>query len=1062
MFNFVFFVRLLAIWGTILVVFTTFSVYQDIKQNKLLNYTDTYSSSSVDIKSEYKSSGILKYVFKFLAHDDYLGTMTFKYFRLRENQGQVIFRIKEISQKDWYAENRYDFSYFVNDDIYQFGFPEIKNSKGKQFIVEFEIVSQTLMKDQRSLDLKTAPILTVKYVFPRDTYYKSVGKLSTIVLNRSISVLTEMDYVKVFISSFLIAMFFLIALSRQENETGPKIIIRQKVLQKNVQILSNWTNKINPFIVPGVVLIILSLGFVSGNYVLAERMSVQLWATLFGSVVFYILQVTIFNRLSNLIKHINTISANTLSILDDLMNKKLLLLMGTLFVIVSGMSATYYLGGDDSRLFYLYPQEFLDNYISKIVSDTGVSQLTNLIPPTSLSAFTIIMIGLRNILYQFNLQALLNSANLVGGFFAFYYLLNYLLKPTDKYERVICVLASFMYVFSIFNFYTLLNSRLIAEYLISLFPLSLYLGIKAIREGKFYLFILATLIWSAFSFLSVTLPLSGAVLITSIPLLIFATWKHKIRIIAYLVGAGLLFAVLNLHWFMFIPYTNFSKNIPGSYTPSLTSVEFRKQNEIGIRTVSDINNSFFPLLNSYHRKIQINFNWPHLPIYLSWYSKILILGYLLIAVVIIAGIRIEKNKQRKGIYVALVINFVLAVYFFTVNIGPWGVDVFLWLSNHIPGFVIFRNMFDKFAYAMAFQWAFLISVSLIVIVKSIKKTMFKEYLLFAIFLIAIINAKPFLLREFVNLPYWTSKYSHDGITAFNSDYLDLLKFVKNQDGVGRYLSLPLLTGNSVIVEGEKQKDHYYAGVSPLLLLTGKNDMSGLMSFGEHSNKVFKWLTKKDYDSFGQLLQQYNVKYIILSNSTSEDLQPSFMFSDGLFYLQTKSFYQSIIGQKVRDFGSRYSLFEINSKYLSEKIYITDSPGSFVNQEANLSFKKLATHEYEIEVSDLRKQLSLVFLDPYLKEWQLLTPSGKELSTEYHHPVFGYANLWEINPQIIQIDFPKSDYQIMSDGSLKLKLKLYFQPYNYFWTVNIISASAYALGIAYVLLSIFIKFIKKQK
>lgn len=1053
MFKLKFLAKLLAIWTVILAIFFVFSVYQDIKKNKLMNYTNIYSSSSVDVKSEYKSSTTIKYIFKFISKDDYLGIMTFKYFRLRENKGQVIFRIKESSQKSWYAENRYDFSYFDSDDTYQFGFPEIANSKNKLFISEFEITSPSLMQNQESLDLKAIPILTTKYVFPRDTYYKSFGKLLTIVINRSASVLIDMNHLKVLISSFIVAIFFLFALYRQETEAKPKIKIQEKVLQKNVQIIGNWTNKINPFFVPGVVLIILSLAFVSGNFLLAERMSVQLWITLFISVIFYIVQVAIVNRLTNLVKFLNTICKNTVSILDDLMARKILLLAGILTVIISGLSPTYYLGGDDSRLFYLYPQEFLNNFVSKIVSDTGVSQLTNLIPPTSLSAFTIVMIGLKKILPQFNLQALLNSANLVGGFFGFYIFLKYLLKPADKYQRVICVLASFMYVFSIFNFYTLLNSRLMAEYLISLFPLSLYLGIKAVREGKIYLIIAAVVIWSVFSFVSVTFPLSAAAAITCLPLFIFTTWNHKFRSILYLIVACFLFVVLNLHWFTFIPYTNFSKNLPGSNSPSLTSEEFRKQNEAGIRTVSEINSSFFPLLNSYHQKIQFNFNWPQLPIYSSWYSSTFILGYLLIAVIILAGYLIDKDKPRIGLYIAAVLNFVLAVYFFTINIGPWGISIFLWMSNHIPGFVIFRNMFDKFAYAMALQWAFVISTGLTIVIKSIKKDTIKGYLLFAVFLIVLINAKPFLLGEFKSLPYWTSKYSFDGIKSFNKDYKNLIEFVKNQKSLGRYLSLPLLTGNSVIIPDESQKNHYYAGVSPLLLLTGKNDMSGLISFAGQEKEVFEWLTKKEYDNFGKLLQQYNIRYVIVSNSTSDDLQKSFMFSDGLFFLQTKDFIESLVGKKIKDFGTRYSLFEINSKYLSEKVYITDSPRTFINQEAKLSYKKIKTHHYEIEISDIKKPLSLIFLDPYLKQWQLRTQSGKEMSADYHHLIFNYANLWEINPQIIKSDFSKSDYQTMPDGSLKLKLKLYFQPYNYFRIVNTISAVMYGISIFYVLISL---------
>lgn len=1048
-----FLIRLFVIWGVILGIFILFSLYQDLKENKLFNYSETYSSSEVEVDSEHKSATTLKYAFKLTAHDNYLGSISFNYYRLKDNPGQVVFRIKESSQSNWYAQNSYDFSFFNNEDNYQFGFPEIVDSKNKQFDLEFEIISPNLSQKLNYLDLNKAPVLMAKYVFPRNTYYKSPGKLAAILLNRSASVIIDMDYIKVNITSFAIALLSSLVIYRKKSGVNSQTGVQQKDLQKNLQVFGYWTSKINPFFVPAAVLVILSLAFISGNFLLAERMAVYLWITLLGSAIFYILQVTILNKLNKLVNFINLISINMLSTLDELMTKKILLLLGILLTFISGLSSTYYLGGDDSRLFYLYPQEFLNNYASKIVSDTGLSQLTNSIPPSSLSAFMVILVGLKKILPLFNLQALLNSANLMGGFFAFYYLTNYLLRSFGKHERVICILASFMYVFSIFNFYTLFNSRLMAEYLISLFPLSLHLGIKAVREAKFYLLAAAVLIWSAFNFISVTFPLSAAALITSLPLLIFLTWNHKVRLVAYLMAAGLLFVVLNLHWFAYIPYTNFSKTLPGSSAASITSAEFRKQNEAGIKAVTEINSSFFPLLNSYHQKIQLDFHWPQLPIYLSWYSKILISGYLLIAAIVMAGFVIERDKARTGLYITVVLGFALAIYFFTVNIGPWGISVFLWLSNHIPGFVIFRNMYDKFAYGLAFQWALVISVSLAVLIKSTRSQKTKSYLLFAIFLIGILNAKPFILGEFENLPYWTSQHSYDGIQGFNKDYRDMLEFIKNQNSAGRYLSLPLLSGNSVIVQDETRKDHYYAGVSPLLLLTGKNDMSGLISFADKSKDVFHWLEGRDYGTFGRLLQMYNVRYVIVSNSTPEDLQNTFMFSDGLFALQPKKFVESLIGDKIKDFGSRYSLYEINPKYRSEKIYITDSPATFADHGAKLSFKKLAAHSYDIEISDLKSQQSLVFLDPYLKKWQLITQSGKQIASNNHHLVFDYANMWEIDSRIIQSDFPASDYQLMPDGSLHLKLRLYFQPYDYFVIVNAISAGAYLIVIIFVLKSL---------
>ncbi len=1045
------------LWLLILASYLFFSVYNDIKVHKLLNYTDTYKSSEVEVSVTQQNPTSIKYLFKISSRDDFLGSISFKYFRLKDNPGQVIFRIKEDGASDWYAENRYDFSFFNNDDNYQFGFPEILRSRGKKYILEFEIVTPSLSSKPNFLDLKKIPILTTKYVFPRDTYYRSPSKMSFILYSRIKSVWVEMDKVKAIIYSLAIAIITSLVATHRETHSSQKMKEKSKILKKYRRGIDTLSSNLNFFYIPVGIFVILTIAMVSGNFLLAERMSMYLWIAFILSIVVYIFQVTILKKIEKINQTIRLISTNTISLLDDLITRKGLLVIGILFVLLTGFSKTYYLGGDDSRIFYLYPYEFLDNYSTKIVSDTGLSQLANIIPPSTLSPFIVFVLVLKKLLPFLNLQALLSSANIFGGIISFYYLFCYLLKPLNKHERVSILVCSFMYVFSIFNFYTLFNSRLIAEYLISLFPLSLLLVIRGINEQRLYLIVATVIIWSVFGFFTVTFPLSAAALLTILPLLIFIARKHILRTLLYLLGAAIFFFALNIHWLYFVPYTNFSKQLPGATVKSLTSEEFIVQNEEGIRTVTGINNSFFPLLNSYHKKIQLDFHWPQLPIYLSWYQKYLIVGFPLIGIVIAAGLLIHKDKTRSEIYAVLIICFVLALYFFTVQIGPWGTGIFIWSSNHIPVFVVFRNMYDKFAYSLAFQWAAVLSVSSIVFFKWMSSEKHRSYLLFAMIVITLLNAKPFIFNEFENLPYWTTQMSRDGIRGFHPDYLELIEFVKHNPGVGRYLSLPLLTGNSVVVRDSFAKDRYYAGVSPLLLLTDKNDLSGLLSFGNKAKDVFHWLEKKDYGSIGYLLEQYNVEFIIVTNNTPEDLQHSFMFSDGLFDLQTKAFVKELLGEKIRDFGTNYSLYKISPKYKSNKLYITDSPGSFENQGANLSFKKLASHDYDISISDLKTPLSLVFLDPYLDEWELMTVSGQKVGLDNHHLVFGYANLWEIDPSVIKSSLPETDYQIHPDGSMSLNIKLYFRPYDNFLVLNIVSISAYVLGIVYILKAVKFNF-----
>lgn len=82
----------------------------------------------------------------------------------RENEDIIHFRLKEKGSKNWYADKPYRTT-FGNNELYNFGFPLIENSKGKTYIVEIQSV-KGIPGNAISIS-REAPVIVSKYKFPK-------------------------------------------------------------------------------------------------------------------------------------------------------------------------------------------------------------------------------------------------------------------------------------------------------------------------------------------------------------------------------------------------------------------------------------------------------------------------------------------------------------------------------------------------------------------------------------------------------------------------------------------------------------------------------------------------------------------------------------------------------------------------------------------------------------------------------------------------------------------------------------------------------------------------------
>lgn len=714
----------------------------------------------------------------------------------------------------------------------------------------------------------------------------------------------------------------------------------------------------------------------------------------------------------------------------------------------------YFVGGDDSKLYYLFPWEYLIHFTSKIISDNQLGTLGYYFSQSYISTFTLLLVVLNKVFFSLNTQMIFFGLILSSSFFAFHSLLGLFYKDHSGVR----IVSSLVYALSNFSIYTIWQSQLFSIVLLAVFPWVLRLFLKGIMEKSYVYILISSIIFSLFGIVLFAVPWLAALVLASFPVLVCVFFRER----NFFFKSSFLFLslvfLLNFFWIFHFLYSPFSSDDGyggNDMISSTVSEEFKLSNQQNIYEVSKGNDLVYPFLNLFHKDIQADYGWETYAIFSSWNLKFYGLNIIFPAV-IFSGLLFLFRKNTKNIdrkvYIAALTSWLLILFLFTVKVGGWGVDMFTWMSNTIPGFVMFRNMFDKFGMAMAFSYAFVFASSLKILVDNTRNNYIKNGLFFFLVFVILLNAQPFIRGEFYKNPIWTTKNTYNVIKDFNRDFYDLVSYLKEMDTASRFLWVPLNKANYVQIRDQENDNHYYSGVSPLQFLSSKQDFNGKLSFPNGTgDKLLQLLQDVKYDKAARLLRNFNVGYVIVNNDISKDLQKSYLYGETLFDKQSGRFREVLLGDKIADFGARYSLYEINDQYKNEKIYLTKNLKVFPNDFSNVVYKKNASYEYEISVRGLSREKELVFLDPYHKQWELYWKKDRSaLITGSHDLVFEYANGWKLDADYIIDNFDESYYTRNSDGTIDIELLLYFRPQKYFYPGVIISATAFLISLSYLL------------
>lgn len=647
----------------------------------------------------------------------------------------------------------------------------------------------------------------------------------------------------------------------------------------------------------------------------------------------------------------------------------------------------YLIGGDDSGLYYLVPNEFFRHFSLTNIVENNFSGFDT---QDAYSRFSPLLFLLK--LFsgtQINVQGALMGLNAIAGFLSVYALTAINITPYGLSSSLIRVSIGLLYIYSPYLL-ILYDQRLFAYLVISAFPTTVYLLIHGIVKDRPSLIVFAAIFYSIVGGLLVNIPWFSASWLVFTPLLFVSAMPFPYRFFRYFVLFAILVGLMNCY-----AYSNILIQYFGKYTVTFVDV-YRNRSFISgslgaVKSVS----ALYPLLTSIYQELDVS------RIAFPSYATVLHAGIW----IIIGGAGLfvgcsRVSRHIRAFYLASIISVLLAVLLFQPNIGIWSREVFAWLIGNVPLFVMFRNMFGKFAHTVALQIPLALMFSYIVLRDRFKSVWLQLLILILVF--------PIVISYIQGYSHWfqRSQTHQERISGeFNEDFLQLASWLRQQRFTSSAIYFPLNQDPSrVYIEDKIQRGHYYIGTSPFFILSNLNVFTGLYDFPETyipgiRTEIPKIVKGREYEKLLSLYRLLDIKYIIWDKQHPENSIPwlkDWAFGDTAFFnALDEDFRKNIFGKKLSDFGNRYSVYEIKDASRSATIYLSDSLSASASTKL-ISFNKLTASTYTVDIPS-GFQGYLLLLKPFSKGWRMLDKYDVPLNIE-HVPAFGFLNAWNITPE----------------------------------------------------------------
>lgn len=689
-------------------------------------------------------------------------------------------------------------------------------------------------------------------------------------------------------------------------------------------------------------------------------------------------------------------------------------------IMVSGR--LYDVGGDDTRLYYIFPKEILLNFCGNIISNNTLGTNGAYASVASLAPITLLALIVKSVIPFFNTQSVMMAINISGGFLFFYLLSGLFVKERSVRNVLIRSVSSLSYVLSVYLIRTVYDHQLLAIYIVGYFPAVLYFTFLGIIKDDMFYTLFGAFVYSLFSGTMLTVPWFGAALFSIFPALCLFVYRYRKVALKHAFLFAIVTVFLNASWLSHQVYPFIAGSRSTGILSKVMSQELRQNNVDLIQSLSHLNepiNQFSAYLRS---------SWSdrmNMQIYQMW-------GIVYFVLVLTAGLMLgQVSRNLKGMYLVTAGILLWTMTLVTPNFGDWNVGMFVFFNNRIPLFTMFRNMYDKFAYPMAFAYASVLTVSLVIVDKSIRNRKLFAAILVIVTAVTISNARTFLFPVYTDGGFSTRISGN-----FNPDYISLAKYIRNMHEPSRFLWLPLNFPSYSVIADAENPGHYYFGSSPLQFIAGSSDYTGFQSFATESDpdlnfKLMGLFKEKKYNDVARILQRMNVKYVIVDHQKITGSGWDRLNLFGIIESQTPEFYTTLLGKRLRDFGITYTLYEVNPNFKNDKIFLTDELGDTIGSIEPVTFKRVSESEYDIWITSPDKQKFLAFLEPYNSLWELslVNPLNGKLTLlprNGHTKIYRYGNGYALDPVFISGRNPDV-IKRSGNGKSEIQLKLTFRP-----------------------------------
>lgn len=174
---------------------------------------------------------------KIKATEDNFGILLFRFAKLSSRvSDEVVFRIKEEGESNWYYENTYKANQFQPDQYFTFGFPPFKESKNNSYIFEIESL-QGNYKNGVGIS-PHVPQMALVYKYSREDL-KRFDRLSSFLLKKTMYVTSNVNFLQNWqiLGIFLLSAFFSFYFSKLKIDFLKIFTLSKKERGRNIEIV---------------------------------------------------------------------------------------------------------------------------------------------------------------------------------------------------------------------------------------------------------------------------------------------------------------------------------------------------------------------------------------------------------------------------------------------------------------------------------------------------------------------------------------------------------------------------------------------------------------------------------------------------------------------------------------------------------------------------------------------------------------------------------------------------------------------------------------------------------